>query len=132
MAHSRPSDDTRPGNGPRVLIVEDDRAIREIVTLVLTEGGYRVRATTEPEQALDALRHDVYDVVITDLFGRTATSGLEATRHLVETAAPTPVGVCTGHHLSADSVRANGFAFMISKPFDVDELLATLAEQVGA
>jgi CheY-like chemotaxis protein len=117
---------------PHVLIVEDDRAIREIVSVVLSEEGYQVDNAERPEAALDALRRDAYDVVLTDLFGHTTDAGLAAVRSIVECAAPAPVVVCSGHTITPDQARLAGLAYVLPKPFELDDLLDCLATQLSA
>jgi two-component system cell cycle sensor histidine kinase/response regulator CckA len=55
------------GHGECVLVVEDDEAVRTLVTRVLTEGGYSVLVASHPEEALKlASGHDI-DLVVTDV-----------------------------------------------------------------
>jgi DNA-binding response OmpR family regulator len=51
----------------RVLLIEDDPAVREALELALTRQGHRVRAAESGEQGLDLLRAEVPDVVVLDL-----------------------------------------------------------------
>ena len=55
------------GGVSRVLLIEDDPAVREGLELALTRHGHRVRAAESGEQGLDLLRADVPDVVVLDL-----------------------------------------------------------------
>lgn len=127
-----PSAQPRQVRSPHVLIVEDDRAIREVVSVVLTEEGYQVDNAERPEAALAALRRAAYDLVLTDLFGGSADDGLAALRPIVESAAPAPVGVCSGHEITLEQAHAAGLAFVLPKPFELDELLDCLATQLSA
>lgn len=122
----------RSARCPRVLVIEDDRAIREVVSVVLAEEGYRVESVERPEAALEALRHDAYDLVLTDLFGITLADGLAAIRPIVASAAPALVGVCSGREVTPDQARAEGLAFVLPKPFELDQLLDCLATQLSA
>jgi DNA-binding response OmpR family regulator len=115
----------------RVLLVEDDRAIGEVVALILGEEGYRVDVARRPADALGVLRRRTYDLVLTDLFGATVESGLAAIRPLAESAAPAPVGICTGHGLSAAAAHEAGYAFLLQKPFEVDDLLGRVGAALG-
>jgi DNA-binding NtrC family response regulator len=116
---------------PHVLLIEDDRAIREIVSVVLAEEGYLVDNAERPEAALDALRRDAYDLVLTDLFGGTPDAGLAAVRPIVESAAPAPVIGCSGHEITLDQARSAGLASFVPKPFELDQLLDCLATQLS-
>lgn len=57
----------KPGGVSRVLLIEDDPAVREGLELALTRHGHRVRAVESGEQGLDRLRADLPDVVVLDL-----------------------------------------------------------------
>jgi CheY-like chemotaxis protein len=116
----------------RLLVVEDDRAIQEVMRLILLEAGYQVEIAARPEVALEALRGAAYDLILTDLFGGTPAAGLAAVRPVLQAAAPTPVGVCTGFPLSSEVAASAGFAFMVPKPFEIDALLEEIAEVLAA
>ena len=51
----------------RVLIADDEASIRHVLTLVLSESGYEVRAVSDGEEALKELAARSYDVVISDV-----------------------------------------------------------------
>ena len=51
---------------PRILIAEDDNIIRQIISNFLVNEGYVVNAAADGEQAWEALRHDDYDLLVTD------------------------------------------------------------------
>jgi DNA-binding response OmpR family regulator len=55
------------GGVPRVLLIEDDPAVRQGLELALTRQGHGVRAVESGEQGLDRLRADLPDVVVLDL-----------------------------------------------------------------
>ena len=50
-----------------VLIADDEASIRHVLTLVLTEHGYEVRAVSDGEEALKELSARDYDVVLSDV-----------------------------------------------------------------
>jgi DNA-binding NtrC family response regulator len=50
----------------RILIAEDDDIIRQIISKALVDEGYAVNATADGEQAWEELRHDSYDLLVTD------------------------------------------------------------------
>ncbi len=57
----------KPGGMSRILLIEDDPAVREGLELALSRHGHWVRAVESGEQGLDRLRADVPDVVVLDL-----------------------------------------------------------------
>lgn len=111
-----------------VLVVEDDLAVQEMVVEILSDEGYEVETAELPDAAIEMLRHDSFDIVLTDLFGYEPMLGIAAIAQVVETARPTPVAALTGHHLSRELAIAAGLAFVMYKPFEVDDLLAQIDE----
>ena len=105
---------------PTVLLVEDDRDIREMVTTLLEMAGFGVVACESAESGLNALREQAFDLVLTD-YALPRHSGLwlisEAEQEgLIQ---GTPVMIVTAHpHLDAESRYE-----VIYKPFDLDELI---------
>jgi len=102
---------------PAVLVVEDDRDIREMLSMLLDMAGFAVRTCATAEEALNALREDSFDLVLTD-YALPHRTGL----WLIENAsaegltADTPVLMVTAHPHVAD-------AEVIPKPFDIDDLI---------
>lgn len=120
------------GHGERVLVVDDEWSIREVVEDVLVDEGYRVHTEGRFPEALEALRRQAYDVVLADLFGCDIASGLSAVRPLIEAAQPAAVGLFTCHRLDLAAAHAAGFDFIIPKPFDLDDLIRRLAAALSA
>jgi diguanylate cyclase (GGDEF)-like protein len=115
------------GGGERLLIVDDDPFIARLLEIELAAAGYRVRVANDGQQALDLVRAEPPDLVITDVM-MPHVDGFELTRMLRQDARTTGVSVIilTARGLSADKLE--GFAIgaddYIVKPFDTPELLA--------
>jgi diguanylate cyclase (GGDEF)-like protein len=115
------------GGGEQLLIVDDDPFIARLLEIELAAAGYRVRVANDGQQALDLVRADPPDLVITDVM-MPHVDGFELTRMLRQDARTTGVSVIilTARGLSADKLE--GFAIgaddYIVKPFDTPELLA--------
>ncbi len=106
----------------RILLVEDDLQLRELVTTILEEDGYTVIAVAAPADASAILGHVTFDLVITDGFSRTGAATLVNAADVVRMAGVTPVALFTAHKLDpADALKA-GFRDLIVKPFDIDTL----------
>jgi CheY-like chemotaxis protein len=103
-----------------VLIVEDDRDIRDMLSTLLDFAGYAVRACATAEEALHVLREQSVDLVLTD-YALPVRTGL----WLIENAAAegltddTPVMILTAH----PHVAAAADYEVIPKPFDIDDLI---------
>ena len=109
----------------RVWLVDDDASIRWVLERALRNDGMSPRAFEAAEPALDALRRESPDVLITDI-RMPGASGLELLR-LIRDARPTlPVIVMTAHSDLSSAVAAyEGGAFeYLPKPFDIDQAVA--------
>ncbi len=112
----------------RILVVDDEPAIRRMFKLLLGGKGHRVSEAGDGDEALAAVRRDAPEVILLDLQlpGRT---GVEVLPELLEAAPATRVVMMTAHGTIASAVaamRAGAWDYL-TKPFDNDELLARLA-----
>jgi CheY-like chemotaxis protein len=112
---------------PRLLIVEDDQDTRDILKTILNEEGYAVTLAESVQEAMALLDEEVFYFVLTDLFADKAEESLQSVVALGAHAQPTPIGVMTGWKLSQEEVRRAGFACLVKKPFDLNDLLTTIA-----
>jgi DNA-binding response OmpR family regulator len=113
----------------RILVVEDDRPLREVTTLHLERAGYLVEAVGDGEAALAACAASRPDAVVLDLMlpGR---SGLEVCRELRARYTPSPgIVMVTARGSEADMVIGldAGADDYVVKPFAPPILLARLA-----
>src|SRR3990172_413194 len=111
----------------RILVVDDDPQVREVLVYTLRRQNYEVAEHGDPLAALAACRDSPFDVLFTDLkmpkmdgltLFREARAILPALRGIV----------VTGHGTIDSAVRAvkEGFFDYITKPFLVDEVLTAL------
>ncbi len=109
----------------RVWLVDDDASIRWVLERALRNDGMSPRAFEAAEPALEALRRDSPDVLITDI-RMPGASGLELLRLIREARPALPVIVMTAHSDLSSAVSAyEGGAFeYLPKPFDIDEAVA--------
>ncbi len=120
------ADEARPGNGQRILVVEDQPELCALIQRVLTRGGYAVRTEPSTTAALAALEGtEAYDLLCTDgIIGTTPAHTLIG--RFREKRPDAPVLVCSGH-LDDELVR-HGIALreisLLRKPFTGTELLA--------
>jgi len=109
----------------RVWLVDDDASIRWVLERALRNGGMTPRAFEAAEPALEALRREVPDVLITDI-RMPGQSGLALLRRIRDTRPALPVIVMTAHSDLGSAVSAyEGGAFeYLPKPFDIDQAVA--------
>jgi two-component system nitrogen regulation response regulator GlnG len=109
----------------RVWLVDDDASIRWVLERALRNDGMAPRAFDAAEPALDALRRDTPDVLITDI-RMPGASGIELLRRIRDARPALPVIVMTAHSDLGSAVSAyEGGAFeYLPKPFDIDQAVA--------
>ena len=112
----------------RVLVIEDDDAVRSAVRRSLLLAGYEVIEAYDGEAGLDRLALDVPDVVILDV-GLPKVDGIEICRRLRSAGDRVPVLMLTARDAVEDRVlglEAGADDYLV-KPYDVRELRARLA-----
>ena len=112
----------------RVLVVDDEQSMRELLAIMLRQVGYEVTAADGGEAAIKALETDAFDLVITDLRMRKA-DGLAVLRAAKEHSPRTVVLVVTAFASTETAVEAMklGAYDYVTKPFKLDELKLTIA-----
>jgi DNA-binding response OmpR family regulator len=110
--------------GATILVVEDERSISEVVTLYLTRSGYQVTAVHDGRAALQALTHQMPDLVILDLM-LPEIDGWEITRRIRAEGA-TPIIMLTARREESDRILGleMGADDYVLKPFSPQELVS--------
>jgi two-component system response regulator MprA len=118
---------TRPSHLPRVLVVDDDRAVRESLRRSLEFNGYDVHLAGDGAEALAGIGSVAPDVVVMDVM-MPRLDGLEATRALRAAGNDVPILVLTARDAVGDRVEGldAGADDYLTKPFALQELLARL------
>src|SRR5256712_4023877 len=112
----------------RVLVVDDERSMRELLAIMLRQAGHDVTVADGGEAAIKALKTDTFDLVITDLRTR-EVNGLAVLRAAKEQSPETVVVVITAFASTETAVEAMklGAYDYITKPFKMDEIKLILA-----
>jgi CheY-like chemotaxis protein len=125
--------ETRLAASPHLLVVEPDAALRELLGEALSEEGVVTCCAATLEEALALVDQRAFDCIITDdTRGGTAQDPLCVARALRQRAQPTPVGVLTAWQVTPGAGDRRDLAFVLPKPFDLDQLLAQVAVALGA
>ena len=110
----------------KVLVVDDDAGITEILESILVDAGYAVATAASGEEALQRVAADVPDVVILD-FRMPGLGGTGLLRALRTEPAWAAVPVVVMSSLPQEVVTAQGgYAAFLRKPFRVSSVLAAL------
>ncbi|MBU4540954.1 MAG: response regulator [Firmicutes bacterium] len=115
----------------RVLVLDDEMLVLNIIESVLRNRGYAVRITNDPDQALAILRAHEADLLILDLF-MPGKSGLEFYRDLKQEKIVIPTIVLTASANKADHILAlqEGIDNFLTKPFEADVLVANVEKLI--
>jgi two-component system response regulator PilR (NtrC family) len=108
----------------RVLLVDDERSMREFLEILLARQGYASTACATAREALVALECDEFDLVISDI-QMPGMDGLELLSEIQNRQPETPVVLITAHGSTESAVEAmkRGAYDYLTKPCSVDEIL---------
>jgi len=116
----------------RLLIVEDDAAVRTTLVTFLELEGYAVDAVSSTREAIQRLNERAYPIVITDIYldERTGLDVLEAARQTNPECAVILMTARGTMETVMAATRGGAFDY-IAKPFDLDQILETLKRAEG-
>jgi excisionase family DNA binding protein len=117
---------------PRVLVVDDEASIRDLLSKTLALAEYDVDAAPDGRSALERMRMYPYDLLIADL-KMPGMDGMSVIREAKRYKADLPVIVITGFSTEASAIEALnlGVAGYLTKPFRVPQVLAAAAKALG-
>ena len=104
-----------------ILIADDEESIRHVLTVLLADRGYEVRAVKDGEEALQELASREYDALVTDV-RMPRMDGLALVR-AAQAAAPDTTIIVMSASMNFDSVRNLPIQDYVSKPFDLDDVV---------
>jgi len=125
----------RPATGaarPRVLVVDDEASIRDLLAKTLALAEYDVDVAPDGRSALERMRLYPYDLLIADL-KMPGMDGLAVIREAKRYKADLPVIIITGFSTESSAIEAVniGVAGYLTKPFRVPQVLAAAAKALG-
>jgi DNA-binding NtrC family response regulator len=112
---------------PTILIIDDERAIRNVLKDILTNEGFKVEEAADGEEGLKKFQASSFDVVLCDI-KMPKLDGIEFLQKVMESGSDTPVIIISGHgniETAVDAVKKGAFDY-ISKPPDLNRLLITI------
>lgn len=131
----RKEEDIKIGLSPetrRILIIEDEITIRELMADYLRKEGYNVDTTSDPEEALSLLDSSSYDLILTDL-GLPGIGGEGLLKELASKKINVPIIVASGytHGWVAETLKTYGVTVLLTKPFSVTKLREAVVEALS-
>lgn len=117
---------------PRVLVVDDEASIRDLLSKTLALAEYDVDTAPDGRSALERLRLYPYDLLIADL-KMPGLDGLSVIREAKRLKSDLPVIIITGYSSETAAIEAVnlGVSGYLTKPFRVPQVLAAAAKAMG-
>jgi excisionase family DNA binding protein len=117
---------------PRILVVDDEVGIRELLSKTLALAEYDVDLAPDGRLALEKLRLFQYDLLITDL-KMPGVDGLSVIRETRRFHPELPIVIITGYSTEASAIEAInlGVSGYLTKPFRVPKVLSVAAKALG-
>ena len=116
----------------RVLVIDDERAIRQTLAQVLADEGYEVETAADGVEGLDRLRRDAFDLAFLDVWLEDK-DGLAILAELGEKAGTLPIVMISGHANVETAVRAvkSGAYDFLEKPLSLQRVLVTAQKAIA-
>ena len=111
----------------RILVVDDEPGMRDMLRLVLEKEGYRVRAAASAEAALEVLEGEAFEVVLCDI-RMTGMDGLGFLAEVEKRGIETTIIMMSAYgsvDTAIDCMKKGAYDY-VSKPFKPDEVILTL------
>jgi len=107
----------------KILVVDDEKSLREVLSIMLKRAGYTVTEASDGDEAIGHVNKEIYDLVITDLRMPKA-DGMDVLKAVKSSSPDTVVLVITAFATSDSAVEAmkQGAYDYLTKPFQVDEV----------
>ena len=129
---AQPSPKAPTSDRPRLLVVDDEESIRELLSRTLTLAEYHVETVGEPGVALDRLRLSAYDLLLVDL-RMPGMDGLTLIREARRLHPTLRAIIITGYSTESSAIEAVnlGVVGYLVKPFRVPQVLGAVARALG-
>ena len=115
----------------KILVLDDERSLCELLKVVFKKEGYEVLTTPSPKKAIEITKKDDIDVLVSDI-KLPEMSGMEVLKRLRKARPELPVVMITAYGTIKEAVEAlkMGAYDYIIKPFDIEELKVVVAKAI--
>ena len=122
----------RATDHPRILVVDDESSIRDLLAKTLALAEYDVDTAADGRSAIERLRLYPYDLLIADL-KMPGIDGLNVIREAKRLKSDLPVIIITGYSTETAAIEAVnlGVSGYLTKPFGLPQVLAAAAKAIG-
>jgi CheY-like chemotaxis protein len=117
----------------RVLVVDDDEAIRTLVTRLFERRGYAVSSASDGAEAIEQLDNGTFDLMMLDLM-MPRVDGIGVVEHVVASDRPRPkiIVMSAAAPNIVSRLRAEHVAKIVTKPFDLEQLMRHADEALAS
>jgi two-component system response regulator PilR (NtrC family) len=119
---------------PRILAVDDERGMREVLSTILGRAGHSVVAAANGEEAIRLIGSEIFDLVITDLKMPGPIGGMDVLKAAKDIAPDTVVLVLTAYatlEVGIEAVKLGAYD-VLTKPFNNDHVVLTVRKALDA
>lgn len=112
---------------PRILVVDDDEYIRNLLNSFLSDNGFDVTASSNAEEGLEQIKREAFDIILADMV-MPGMSGIDLVKKVLDLGINIPIIIITAHGtigLAVDAMKAGAFDYII-KPLNMGELLLSI------
>jgi len=119
------------GKTTRILVVDDDEDIREVLTTILEDEGYSVESAGTARKAIERTRRNFYNLALIDI-RLPDMEGIELLAKMRDTTPKMRKIIITGYPTLQNAIEAvnRGANAYILKPFDMEKVLKTIKEEL--
>ena len=120
-----------PAPGKRVLVIDDEESLRDLLQLALREGGYAVETARDGLDGLEQLKSKKFDVVLLDVW-MPRMNGLQLLTELQQLPAPPRVIMMTADHTPETllhTIRESAYQY-IGKPFTLESMMELVGKVI--
>lgn len=117
---------------PRILVVDDEEAVRDLLAKTLVAADYEVDTAADGPSAIECLKNNGYDLLLTDI-RMPGMDGLSVIREGRRQSSDLPILVITGFSTEATAIEALnlGVSGYLTKPFRLQKVLQLAARALG-
>jgi len=120
-----------PAPGKRVLVIDDEESLRDLLQLALREGGYAVETARDGLDGLEQLKSKKFDLVLLDVW-MPRMNGLQMLTELQQLPAPPRVIMMTADHTPETllhTIRESAYQY-IGKPFTLESMMELVGKAI--
>ncbi len=115
-----------------VLVIDDEVAIAEILEAIITDGGYRAIVASNGRQALERIKDNLPDLIVTDFMMPVLDgAGLIAALNVLPEPRRIPVIMMSSVPESSVASHCSGYAAFLRKPFRIGSVLQIIERVIG-